>query len=94
MKVCYVDTEHRAIADLVDTGNGWEITRINVPRASRGQGVGTRLLQQILADADVSSQTLWLAPVPSDGMNYRQLRDWYERHGFQPSTVRKGMMVR
>lgn len=83
MKSCYVIKEHRAIADLCDYyGKGLILTRINVPKASRGSGVARQLLATILADADRESVTLFLEISPSDGLNFSQLEAWYKRHGF------------
>lgn len=83
MKSCYVDKEHRAIADLCDYyGKGMLLTRINVPMKSRGQGIARKLFAEILADADKEHVTLYLEISPSDGLNYKELEMWYKRHGF------------
>lgn len=85
MKTCYVDYQTRAIADLARPGElytGWTITRINVPRDVRGRGLGTKILVEIITDADAEGVSLWLEVSPSDGLNYIQLVDWYKRHGF------------
>jgi GNAT superfamily N-acetyltransferase len=95
MQNCYVDKAHNAIADLVRPGElteNWTVTRINVPMRHRGQGYGTALLKRILFDADVGGVTLQLEPQPSDGLSYRQLVEWYRRHGFE--FVRTGYMAR
>ena len=87
MKNCYVDREHRTIIDLVPSPewhlpDGLIITRINVPAEHRWKGVARALLQQVLDDADKTNTTLYLEIVPSGGMNFGQLRNWYERRGF------------
>jgi ribosomal protein S18 acetylase RimI-like enzyme len=85
MKTCYVDTDHRAIADLVSPGEltrHWTITRINVPEQFRGNGYGSALLDQIIADADAEREVLQLEISPSGGLSFRQLEDWYKRRGF------------
>src|SRR5215204_1801378 len=88
MKTCYVIPEHRAIADLCDGGEmGFKdhvriITRVNVPVASRGRGIGTQLLKMILNDADAEGIVLVLEISPSDGLDFDQLEAWYRRHGF------------
>jgi|SRR5690349_6104150 len=95
MKTCYVDYTSRAIADLVQPGElteFWTITRINVPVQHRGQGLGTRLLRQILADADVNGITLALEPSPENLDDYDRLVAWYRRHGFKMRHT--GYMVR
>jgi hypothetical protein len=85
VQTCYVDAEHRAIADLVKPGEltpNWTITRINVPEIYRGHGYGSALLDRILADADEEQVTLRLEIFPSGGLDYDQLVAWYERKGF------------
>jgi predicted GNAT family acetyltransferase len=84
MKSCYMDKESRAIADLVDYyGKGMLITRINVPTSSRGKGAGSKLLRQIIADADRTNTVLYLEVVPTGTMNEEQLTKWYESYGFK-----------
>lgn len=73
-----------AIADLCDYyGRGLLITRINVPLVYRGLGHGSALLKQICQSADEEDCALFLEIVPSGGLVYEQLRDWYERYGFK-----------
>lgn len=86
MKTCYVDIEHRAIADLIAPGEltpNWTITRINVPEKFRGNGLGSKLLDEILADADAEGQALQLEILPSGPLDYDQLEAWYKRRGFR-----------
>lgn len=98
MPTCFIEAEYRAIADLVTGGElfpGWTITRINVPREYRGKGVGTKLLNQIIAAADEAGNDLWLEIVPSGGLDFDELREWYARHGFRKSKEFGGsVMVR
>lgn len=95
MKSCYIDVEHRAIADLFEVtpydvhdtmhtppGKCMLLTRINVPRMHRGNGVARRLMQQVLRDADAERVTIYLHISPSDGLDFEQLEAWYERCGF------------
>lgn len=92
MRSCYVDPATRSIADLCDYyDQGMLMTRINVPKAHRGQGHARALLARILADADAERVTLFLEISPSDGLNYRELEAWYLRHGFTPYV---GVFVR
>lgn len=58
------------------------ITRINVLPQYRGQGLGTELLSQILADADAEGIRLVLEPSASGGLEQEDLEKWYLRHGF------------
>ena len=95
MRTCYVFKDTRTIADLVQPGElteNWTITRINVPREFRSKGVGTKMLEEILTDADIAQITLQLEPRPSDGLNYTQLKNWYRGHGFK--MTQQGYMKR
>lgn len=90
MKTCYVDTPTRAIIDLVAPGElteDWTITRINVPKLHRGQGWASSLLSKVLTDADEEGIALQLEINPSDGLTFKELRAWYERHGFRETPV-------
>lgn len=88
MQNCYVDTRTRAIADLTNVGEmvpkTRTITRINVPHEHRGRGLGTKLLRQILADADAEGVALSLEIMPSGPLDYAALEAWYRRWGFRP----------
>lgn len=95
MKTCYIDKEHRGIADLVPPGElfpTWVITRINIPAEHRGNGYGSALLKRILVDADVEQVTLALEVFPSGPLDYDDLMYWYARHGFR--STKHGYMVR
>ena len=87
MKECYFDPETRAIIDLVrerslDGSILYQITRINVPAIHRGQKHGSKLLDQVLADADAEQVHLVLTPLPSGGLSRTALLAWYKRRGF------------
>lgn len=85
MNPCYIIRDFRAIADLTPDSDGgaWQINRINVPRAHRGHGIGSLLLDQICAEADQQKITLWLLPTASGGLSDWQLAGWYGRRGFR-----------
>lgn len=73
-----------AVLDITDYYNeGQIITRINVPEAHRGRGIGNRLLKQCLTWADANNITLWLEINAYGDMSYEQLQAWYERNGFK-----------
>src|SRR6185369_9551323 len=77
-----------AVLDVVDYhGDGYIITRINVPKAHRGKGIGTQLLTECLAEADKLGVKLWLEIQSSDGPSYEELEAWYMRHGFKGNMI-------
>lgn len=75
-------------------GQGYIISRINVPFDCRGQGFGTKLLKRITDAADREGQILWLEIQESDGLTYDQLEAWYKRHGFKWYRGTMGVMRR
>lgn len=77
-----IDESHLAQADLIPTDYGWIVTRIVVPAPFRGQGLGSRLMSEILADADAEKAVLFLEANAYGGLSDEQLRDWYTRRGF------------
>ncbi len=83
MRPIYFIREANAIADVGLINDQYQIFRINVPRKYRGKGFGSRLLKQIIKDADSQGVRLMVGIVASDGLNYDQLEAWYKRHGFE-----------
>lgn len=91
MKYSYFDFGSRGIVDLApnclvepEMTGGWMICRVNVPAPSRRQGIATRLIAEVLADADAEGEVLWLAVNAYGGMTKRQLIAWYKSLGFRP----------
>lgn len=77
-----------AVLDLVEhTPKEMVITRINVPHEFRGRGVASRLLAQVIKEADFSGITLSLNVQSSGGLNDSQLDAWYRRHDFSGSGL-------
>lgn len=73
-----------AALDLTDYyGEGKIITRVNVPEAHRGKGLGSQLLKEVCDDASRENITLFLEISPSGPLDYGQLHDWYVRYGFR-----------
>jgi GNAT superfamily N-acetyltransferase len=64
---------------------GWIIERISVRPTLRGQGIASRLLDRVCADADAEGVVLTLLVQPEGGrrsMTYGELMRWYARRGF------------
>jgi GNAT superfamily N-acetyltransferase len=73
-----------AVLDVVDYYSmGYMITRVNVPQAHRGKGLGSRLLKEACEEADKANIRLYLEIASSDGLTYDQLEAWYRRYGFR-----------
>lgn len=78
-----IDPMSLVVLDACDYyGRGMIITRINVPKAHRGKGYGTKVLKKCLKEADRKRVRLFLEVSASDGLNRDQLTEWYKRHGF------------
>jgi GNAT superfamily N-acetyltransferase len=84
MLAFYVDRETRSILDCQEliADSLYMITRINVPREHRLKGVGTKLLQECMQQADEEKVDLCLLPKPSDGPGREVLATWYQHNGF------------
>lgn len=97
MKSCYFDAKTRSIADVceydgeygvIGKRKSYLITRISVLPKSRRQGIGQRLLSEIIADADKDGVVLYLEIVPGDeDTKYEQLHMWYKNNGFKDCGI-------
>lgn len=74
--------------------NWYYISRINVPHLHRGKGLGSKLLKMITDDADKEGIILFLSPVPTGGLDYDDLCEWYKRNGFDWDEERPIMVRR
>lgn len=73
-----VDLIHGKLDDQISI-----ITRIVVPKNSRGQRHASKLMERVLEDADAEQVMLVLAVESyDDGLTNEQLAEWYERLGF------------
>ncbi len=70
------DYESRIIggATLEDSSRPILLENINVQRNRRDRGIGSKLLNQILADYDNSEIVAWI---------FDARVNWYQRHGFE-----------
>jgi predicted GNAT family N-acyltransferase len=83
----YIKLENPIGLACLDTteyyGEGYIITRINVPVQHRGKGLGSDLLRKCCKVADEHNIDLWLEIMASDGPAHDDLEAWYLRHGFK-----------
>jgi GNAT superfamily N-acetyltransferase len=73
-----------AVLDVCPFEDGFLIPRINVPMAFRGLGHASALLRECTNDADSENVPLYLTTSPSDGLDYKQLEQFYMRNGLLP----------
>lgn len=64
------------------------LSRIVVPEASRGQGVGTNAMKLLTQYADRTGQRIALTPSADFGGNKKRLEAFYKRFGFKPNKGR------
>ena len=86
MKHTYFFIEDKATANLMYCGNNtWMLTGIEVHRLNRHNGVASRLLKEVLDDADHEGVRMVLGVSPDgskDSLTYDELERWYARNGF------------
>lgn len=64
------------------------LSRIVVPKAERGHGIGSQILQSLAALADAHGQWLALTPSSDFGGSKSRLTKFYRGFGFTPNTGR------
>lgn len=64
-------------------GDGYQVDNVKVPRSRRGEGIATRLMQEVCADADRGGHVLTLTVHEGDGLDEAGLVRWYESLGFE-----------
>lgn len=102
MKIYYSetfsDTKKIAVLDLVEAKKKlFVITRLSVPLEHRNQGVGSRLLKQLIEDADNESVTLLVEPRPyfdRTTESYDKLKKFYSKFRFETVPLNEGLMIR
>lgn len=97
MRTCFViklSPVKIAIADLTFVDSKQYVTQINIPANFRGTGVGSKLLTEVVEEADRFSVDLYLGISPSDGLDFAALEAWYGRFGFVPYAEEAGLYIR
>ena len=67
---------------------GYVLSKIEVPKDQRGQGVGSRIMQQIIDRMDKEGAVIALTPDSVFGGSKSKLIDFYKRFGFVPNKGR------
>lgn len=66
--------------------NQVSLSRIVVPKESRGQGIGTKAMQDLIDFADEQNALMSLSPSTDFGAtSINRLKDFYSRFGFVPN---------
>ncbi|WP_432078691.1 GNAT family N-acetyltransferase [Streptomyces sp. YPW6] len=66
----------------VDSVGHLVLSKVVVPRELRSQGIGTRVMELLIAEADKQAVTTTLSPTREFGSGLRRLRGFYRRFGF------------
>ncbi|MFF3015841.1 GNAT family N-acetyltransferase [Streptomyces sp. NPDC057939] len=66
----------------VDSVGHLVLSKIVVPRDLRSQGLGTRVMELLIAEADRQAVTMTLSPTREFGSGLHRLRAFYRRFGF------------
>ena len=56
-----------------------------MPEADRGAGVGSKVMSDLIAEADAKGVPLALSPTSDFGGSKARLMDFYQRFGFVPN---------
>lgn len=69
--------------DLIGSGQKWELSAIVVPKKDRGTGIGSAVMEFVVAAADEAGATIVLSPaLDYGGSSIDRLRKFYRRFGF------------
>jgi GNAT superfamily N-acetyltransferase len=72
----------------VDKSGYATLSRIEVPKDLRNQGLGSQVMKDLLAEADATGVTMALSPSSDFGGNKSRLTEFYKRFGFVPNSGR------
>jgi predicted GNAT family N-acyltransferase len=73
--------------DVFNTPNYIELTRIEIPKEKRGQGIGTEVMELIIAFADAQDKPIFLTPSKDFGASsIPRLEKFYKGLGFVKNT--------
>jgi GNAT superfamily N-acetyltransferase len=68
--------------DVMDSRGRINVSRIVLPKEQRGQGTGTKIMQQLAEHADATGKILTLTPAADFGGSVPRLKKFYKALGF------------
>jgi len=75
--------EHGIDADVYNGKNAIELSKIIVPKENRGEGLGSKFMQDLTAHADKYGKRVDLSPSKDFGASsVSRLKEFYKKHGF------------
>jgi len=75
--------EHGIDADVYNGKNAIELSKIVVPKDKRGEGLGSKFMQDLISHADKNEKKIVLSPSTDFGASsVNRLKEFYKRHGF------------
>jgi predicted GNAT family acetyltransferase len=93
-----LEDEFNIILDLYDNGRWLELSKIVIPKESRGSGIGSKVMQRIVDFADKAGKKIYLTPSKDFGASsVARLEKFYKGFDFVKNTYRsetKETMVR
>lgn len=93
-----LEDEFNITLDLYDNGRWLELSKIVIPKESRGSGIGSKVMQRIVDFADKEGKKIYLTPSKDFGASsVSRLEKFYKGFGFEKNTYKdetKETMVR
>jgi|TARA_B100000767_G_scaffold240797_1_gene236825 GNAT superfamily N-acetyltransferase len=84
MELQHLEMEYGIDLDLWNAGTHLELSRIIIPKAKRGQGIGTQVMQQIISHANQLNLPIFLTASKDFGAtSISRLTRFYKDLGFQ-----------
>lgn len=81
--------EKRGVDAVVsESGDGITLSKVVVPKADRGKGIGTEFMDALTDYADANGKTIALTPDDTFGGSKGRLKDFYKRFGFKDNAGR------
>lgn len=87
MALSHLEDQFGIILDLYNTERYLELSRIEIPKEKRGTGVGTKVMELIIAFANEQGKPIFLTPSKDFGAtSISRLTNFYKDLGFVKNT--------